>query len=613
MDEWKAQTDGSTQTIVLLDDAWSADGGCRLLQAPEQIVVAHTPAEVDGALAAIEGALTGGLWAAGFFSYELGYLLEPKLASLLPAERRVPLLWMGLFREAPRLDAHQVRRWLPRDSCAEVCELRASLDPAAYRQVFDRARALIAAGETYQINLTMRLDFAFDGDPLALFAALRRRQRVSHSALIATPDFHILSLSPELFLRVRNGLASVRPMKGTAARAPTPAEDDAVRARLRADEKSRAENLMIVDLLRNDLSRLARPGDVRVTDLFTIETYRSLHQMTSGIEATLRPVVGLSALLRALFPCGSVTGAPKIRAMQIIHDLERKPRGVYCGAIGLLAPNGDAFFNVAIRTLVLRPDGRGEMGIGSGVIFDSDADAEYDECLLKAEFLVRSEPPLRLVETLRWQADVGYVLLERHLARLAASAAWFVLPYDDLEVRSALSLAARSFAREPMRVRLLLDEDGEASVTTQPLPQSCDKALRWRFATQAVSMRDPFLYHKTTRRPLYDAELAGARAAGCDEVLFCNERGELTEGAWTNLFVRRAGRLLTPPVACGLLDGTLRRELLDTGAAEEAVLRAEELKDAEAVLFGNSVRGLMPARQCADGSVAMENSRAKSS
>lgn len=592
------RTDGCTETIILLDDAWRADGGCLLLRAPEQIIVAHTPAEVDGALAAIDRASAEGLWAAGFFSYELGYLMEPKLAPLLPTGRRIPLLWMGLFREAQPLEARQVGRWLPGNGGAEISELHASLDRTGYRQAFDRARALIAAGEAYQINLTMRLDFTFNGDPLALFAALRRRQRVGHGALIATPDFHILSLSPELFLCVRNGLASVRPMKGTAARAPTAAEDEGVRARLRADEKSRAENLMIVDLLRNDLSRLARPGDVRVTDLFTIETYRTLHQMTSGIEATLRPKVDLSALLRALFPCGSITGAPKIRAMQIIRDLEDQPRGVYCGAIGLIAPNGDAFFNVAIRTLVLRPDGRGEMGIGSGVVFDSDPDAEYDECLLKAAFLVRSSPQVGLVETLRWQADVGYVLLERHLARLAASAAWFVLPYDDLEVRSALHSAARSFAGEPMRVRLLLDEDGEARVTAQPLSKPHDAPLRWRFASEAISTRDPFLYHKTTWRPRYDAELERARAVGCNEVLFRNERGELTEGAWTNLFIRRAGRLLTPPVACGLLDGTLRRDLLDTGAAEEAVLRAEDLEDAEAVLFGNSVRGLMPAQRC---------------
>ncbi|HYN38226.1 MAG TPA: aminodeoxychorismate synthase component I [Rhodospirillales bacterium] len=588
-------TIGGAETILLLDDAGRGDGGAMLLRAPERIIVAHQPHEVAPALAAIEQARDSGLWAAGFFAYELGYLLEPKLAPLLPAARDVPLLWLGLFRSAERLDAAAVTRLLPPAGEASIRDIRPSVDRAAYRAAFAQARVLIAAGDAYQINLTMKLDFRFDGDALALYAALRRRQRVGHGGLIVARDFRMLSLSPELFLRIDGGRAQVRPMKGTAARAPVPAEDAAVRARLQADEKSRAENLMIVDLLRNDLGRLARPGDVRVSDLFTVETYRSLHQMTSGIEAKLRANVGLQDILHALFPCGSVTGAPKIRAMQIIRALEPRPRGVYCGAIGLLAPGGDAFFNVVIRTLLLGPDGRGEMGIGSGVVFDSEADAEYDECLLKAAFLTRAEPPLALIETLGWQPDGGYVLLQRHLDRLTASAAWFALPCDVDAVRAALAAVAGSFGDAPMRVRLLLDEDGAITVAAEPLPEPRTAPLRWRFASWPVSSRDPFLYHKTTRRALYDAELAQARTEGCDEVLFRNERGELTEGAWSNLFVRRGGRLLTPPVACGLLDGTLRRELLDSGAAEERVLRPEDLVGTEAILFGNSVRGLMPA------------------
>lgn len=585
-----------TDTVILLDDASRGDGGCLLLQAPAHIIVAATPAEVEPALREIEHALARGLHAAGFFSYELGYLLEPRLAPLLPAVRELPLLWMGLFRTAQRLDAAAVGRWLPPAmSAAGVQDVRASMDRETYRAAFARARALIAAGDAYQINLTLKLDFRFAGDPRALYASLRRRQRVGHGALIIAPDFQVLSLSPELFLCVDDGLVQVRPMKGTAARAATPAEDAAVRAHLQADEKSRAENLMIVDLLRNDLSRLSPPGSVRVTDLFTVETFRSLHQMTSGIEARMSPGTPLRRLLAALFPCGSVTGAPKIRAMQIIRALEPRPRGVYCGAIGLLAPGGDAFFNVAIRTLLLRPDGSGDLGIGSGVVFDSSADAEYDECLLKAAFLTRPEPPLALIETLAWQPGDGYVLLQRHLDRLARSAAWFALPYDGEAARAALAVAVPAGNERRLRVRLLLDEDGNITVSTEPLPAPAASLLRWRLSGRSVCTRDPFLYHKTTRRALYDDELARARAAGCDEVLFRNERGELTEGAWTSLFIRRGARLLTPAVDCGLLDGTLRRELLASGAAEEAVLHPHDLETADAVLFGNSVRGLMPA------------------
>ena len=582
--------------LVLLDDALRADGGALLLSSPLRIIVAQTPAEVEPALAAIERALAGGLYAAGFLAYELGYLLEPQLAPLLPAARTVPLLWIGLFEAPQRLDAAAVRRWLPSAGAGvRVHDLHPSMDRRGYHRAFAQARALIAAGEAYQINLTLKLDFRYEGDPFALYAALRRRQRVGHGAFIAAGDFHVLSLSPELFVRIRDGRIQVRPMKGTAPRAPTPAEDADVIARLQADEKSRAENLMIVDLLRNDLSRLSPPGRVKVTDLFTIETYRSLHQMTSAIEATC-PAPSLRRLLGALFPCGSVTGAPKIRAMQIIRALETRPRGVYCGAIGLLAPNGDAFFNVAIRTLLCRPDGHGELGIGSGVVFDSEADAEYDECLLKAAFLTRPEPPLALIETLAWQPGSGYLLLSRHLDRLVRSARWFAMPCDAGTARRALAEAAAAFTATPMRVRLLLDEDGGIAVTAGPVAARGAASLRWRLAEKPVSSRDPLLYHKTTRRERYDAELAAARAAGCDEVLFHNERGALTEGAWTNLFVRRGGRLLTPPVSCGLLDGTLRRELLETGAAAEAVLHRGDLADAEAVLFGNSVRGLMPAQ-----------------
>lgn len=592
--------DRCPEAVILLDDAERGSGACRLFQAPRRIVTAWSPEQVPAALAEIDRARSAGFSAAGFLAYELGYLLEPRLTPLLPPERDMPLLWMGVFDEPARLDAQAVRRWLPSaEPEISISDVRASMDPAAYRAAFDRANALIAAGDVYQINLTFRLSFAYRGDPRALYAALRRRQRVGHGALISTPDFHVLSLSPELFLSLQDGTAVTRPMKGTAARGATAQADAAIRDRLRADEKSRAENLMIVDLLRNDLGRLARPGDVRVTELFGIETYRTLHQMTSEIQATIRLNVGLAELLAALFPCGSVTGAPKIRAMQIIRELEPCPRGVYCGGIGYLSPDGGASFNVAIRTLLLRPDGRGDLGIGSGIVFDSDADAEYQECLLKAAFLTKPEPPLALVETFRWQRDGGYVLLDRHLQRLAGSARWFALPYEEGKVHAALCHAAQGFDTRPMRVRLLLDEDGELTVTSEPLPDRADTALhlplRWRFATQPVSSADPFLYHKTSRRALYDDELARARADGFDEVLFRNEFGELTEGAWSNLFVRRGGRLLTPPVRCGLLDGTLRQELLATGAIEEAVLRTEDLAGAEAVLFGNSVRSLMPA------------------
>ncbi|MBK8173798.1 MAG: aminodeoxychorismate synthase component I [Rhodospirillales bacterium] len=591
----------SRDGLILLDDTLQPDGGCWLLEHPDRVVVCHAPDDLDAALTVITQAVAKGRFAAGFFAYELGYLLEPALAPLLPLVGNVPLLWIGIFASARRLSARETREWLHMRATGEaaaVRDLRLTWDRDTYRAAFAQVDALIAAGDVYQINLTLKYRFTLEGDPTAFYAELRRRQRVACGGLIEAPGLRVLSISPELFFKVDDGLALVRPMKGTAARGVTPLEDARQRDWLADDEKSRAENLMIVDLMRNDIGRLAETGGVRVTDLFTVETYRSLHQMTSGVTARLRPGVDLRALLRALFPCGSVTGAPKIRAMQIIRALETEARGIYTGAIGMVFPDGRCFFNVAIRTLVLDDRGHGEMGIGSGIVADSNADAEYDECLLKARFLTETAAPMGLIETLRWQHDAGYFLLDSHIRRLIGSAAFFGIPCDGRAIRSALKEAACSLGDGCWRVRLVLDEDGEISVESAPLlPRS--SMLRYALAGRPVFTRDPLLYHKTTRRDAYDEELKQRRAeCACDEVLFVNERGELTEGTWTNLFVRRDGRLLTPPVSCGLLDGTLRRALLDAGdgTVVEAVLYPEDLAGADAVLLGNSVRGLMPAR-----------------
>ncbi len=355
---------------VLLDDSLTHGGRSLLYAEPERVVFANTPDEVEGALDQVSAGLARGLHAAGFFSYELGYCLEPKLSSLLPADRRMPLFWIGLFGAPRALDDALTRAWLDKNGGTErakISDLTLSWTREQYTVAFDKVEDYIAAGDVYQINLTLKYHFAFEGDPIALYAALRRKQRVAYGALIGAPGFNILSLSPELFFRREGKHMSTRPMKGTAPRGRTPREDARLKTWLAMDEKQRAENLMIVDLLRNDLGRVSKIGSVEVTDLFTVETYRSVHQMTSGISAELRSDMGLKDMLRALFPCGSVTGAPKVRAMEIIRELEAAPRGVYTGAIGHITPSGDAQFNVAIRTVVLDATG-GEMGIGSGIV-----------------------------------------------------------------------------------------------------------------------------------------------------------------------------------------------------------------------------------------------------
>ncbi len=554
--------------FVLLDDGTAAERACALYHGLKEEVVAWHPEEAEGALDRLAAARGRGLHAAGFFAYELGYLFEPRLRPLLPPERTQPLLWFGLFEARRDLSSGELPALLGGGGDYAVEALRPSLGRARYLEDLARIRAWIAAGDVYQVNHTFKLAFRWSGDPLAFYLDLRRKQRAGHAALVRAEGFSVLSASPELFLETSGRAVRCRPMKGTAPRAAFPGDEAEVQRALAADPKSRAENLMIVDLLRNDLSRAAKIGSVRVPELFRVERYPTLHQMVSTVEAELLDGVGPLELVRRLFPCGSVTGAPKIRAMEIIRELEGAPRGVYCGAVGAFDARGEVRFNVAIRTAFLQADGRGELGIGSGVVYDSDPEAEYRECLLKARFLTDPPPDYRLLETLRWDGREGFALLDRHLVRMQRSAEDLGFPFDRGEAERSLR-AAVADCRHPgsYRVRLLLDRDGglsaEAAAIALPAPDAV-----WRFALsdRPSDSDDRLLYHKTTARVFYEGELARWREShGVDEVVFVNQRGELTEGARTNLFLQIGGALLTPAQRCGLLDGTLRREMLEAG------------------------------------------------
>src|SRR6516225_32138 len=592
--------------FVLLDDSLTAShpgaaGRTLLFESPERIVAVYEPSEVEAGLNAVTEGLARGLHAAGFFAYELGYCLEPKLQALLPWDRQQPLFWIGMFREPRRFNDAETRHWLDANGALEpstISDLQLSRTREQYTRAFAAVQDYVAAGDVYQINLTLKYRFAFAGDAVALYAALRRKQRVEYGALIGADDFNVLSLSPELFFRREGKHVMSRPMKGTAPRGRTPREDARLKTWLTVDEKQRAENLMIVALLRNDLGRIAKIGSVEVTDLFTVETYRTVHQMTSGITAELRANMGLNDMLRALFPCGSVTGAPKVRAMEIIRELEDGPRGIYTGAIGHIAPSGDAQFNVAIRTVVLNR-GRGEMGIGGGIVSDSKEESEFEECLLKAQFLTKPDAPFELIETLRYERAKGFHLLERHLARLQSSAHHFGYPFSRENVMAALDAEAARVTSPVALVRLLLAEDGTITVTSTVIELPTRDTV-WRFviSDQRVDEKDPFFYHKTTRRQFFDREMERQKAqTSCDEVVFLNKKGELTEGTRTNLFIEIDGRLFTPALTCGLLPGTLRDELLDLprAAASEAVLVPQDLLDADRIYLGNSVRGLVRA------------------
>jgi para-aminobenzoate synthetase/4-amino-4-deoxychorismate lyase len=598
--------EGLSETFVLLDNSLGRGRPSLLFTEPKEIVEAWQADEVPRALARIEEGVASGLHAAGFFAYELGYPLEPRLAKLMPSYRTVPLIWIGLYASPQRMTSGEVDGWLGRHKLSgsyEFTDVTRAWDRDGYLRRFAEVQERIRAGDIYQLNLTFKARFRLQGSPLTFYQDLRRRQRVSFGAIVDTGAATVLSASPELFVAQDGRLIETRPMKGTAPRAGTPEADAEVRRILASDVKQRAENLMIVDLMRNDLGRMAEIGSVEVTDLFTVETYRTLHQMTSGIRARLKEGVGLAELLAAIFPPGSVTGAPKIRAMELIRQLETEPRGVYCGAIGHIAPDGHALFNVAIRTPVVFRDGRGEMGIGSGVVFDSVGETEYAECLLKMKFLIDPPKPFELIETLLHDGVRGFWLLERHLDRLVASARYFDYALDLAAARSALAAAVAGHEGERLRVRLLLAEDGSISVTIAPQPAQAPGAVM-RFVVSPTRMRsaDAFLYHKTTRRELYDREWKHyADTLGADEVIYLNERGELTEGSRTNIFLEQDGVRRTPELAAGLLPGTLRAELIAAGRVSEASLTLADLDAADAVYLGNSVRGLVRAERIATG------------
>lgn len=550
---------------------------------PLDIVRADSPAEVRPALARVAQAARDGLHAVGYVAYEAAPAFDH--AARVRDGCSLPLVWFGLHT-APVDDSPAE----PGDFELSGWTFDTSRDE--YEEAIDAIHAAIRRGDAYQMNYTVRTRARFTGDTLSFYERLRLAQQADFCAYADIGSHRILSASPELFFSWRDGVLTTRPMKGTARRGQMPEEDAELARWLRDSEKNRAENLMIVDLLRNDLSRLSMPGGVRVPHLFSIENYPTVLQMTSTITAETRPEVGLEDVFAALFPCGSITGAPKLKSMDIITELEKSPRGVYCGAIGHVEPGGAARFNVAIRTVTEDvATGTMECGLGGGITWDSVASDEYAEVLTKSRFLTRAAAGFELLETLLL-VDGRYDLLERHLDRLRRSAAHFgfAAPQD---AEAALRAHAEAHPEGRLRVRLLCAPDGSLVIesTAAGAPDGSSRPVR--LARAPVSRAEPFLYHKTTRRSLYDAHLSSV-AGNAFDVLLWNEAGELTEFTRGNLVLDIDGRRVTPPVSCGLLDGTLRRDLIERGELEETVLHRADLERADAIWFINSVRGWIP-------------------
>ncbi|MGR0481104.1 MAG: aminodeoxychorismate synthase component I [Candidatus Electronema sp. V4] len=603
LSSWLVQQDD----FVFLESSRVTAENCRsfLFLNPLRQLICRSGDDASAFLNQVDQFRRQGFYLTGWLDYEFGCLLEPRLRRFLSDDRR-PLAVFGVYEE-PLIFDHQTGlcsggAWPGAVDAAEdsfVCsDLQTSICREEYLRAIEKIQDYIRAGDTYQVNFTLHFNFAFHGSAAAFYRALRRNQSVCYSAWIRHHGLDILSFSPELFFRADAEKVRVRPMKGTLRRGRTNAEDEERRRRLQADPKNRSENVMIVDLLRNDLGRLLHEsggGQVPPRALFEVETYESLLQMTSTIDGIPAGAVpSFRQIIEALFPCGSVTGAPKIRTMEIIRELERQRRGVYCGAVGFTSQQ-ESCFNVPIRTVALA-HGRGRMGIGSGIVADSKPEEEWAECLLKGNFLTKNEPNFQLIETLLWQPESGFFLLDYHLERLADSARYFHFSCDLEEVRSRLT-AAVAQRSERLRVRLLLYRDGRIDISSvflpdEPPPAELPKVI---FSQEWVDPADPHRFHKTTRRELYDRERGRAVAQGFYEVLFVNTAGQVTEGSISNIFVRleKDGPLFTPPVESGLLAGTFRRMLLEQGEAAERELTAEDVLAASEMYLGNSVRGLV--------------------
>lgn len=577
--------------IIQITDAGNRSRWLRFA-APSRVLTVTEPADVLPALRELEEAVNAGASVAGYLTYEAAGGLDPALHTW--PRGSLPLLRFGLYtdftvHDKPPLDSapYAIGEWTP------------SIGVDDYANAIAAIKDRIARGETYQVNFTLRLRAPITGDPAAWFHALHRAQQPRYAAFLEYGHDAICSVSPEAFFTLDRHDLVCRPMKGTSRRGLTWRDDHERAVRLHHSTKNRAENLMIVDMTRNDLGRIAQTGTVQTERLFEVERYPTVLQMTSTVRA--RTSAGFTDIMRALFPCASITGAPKVRTMEIIKQLESGPRGIYTGSIGFMtprhplsgAPGRFAQFNVAIRTAHIRQnDHRVEYGTGGGIVWDSEAKMEYRECRTKALILTTPPRDFSLLETILWKPGTGLFLLEEHLRRLETSAQYFGIAAEPAEVRAALETATTELPAQRHRVRCLLGPNGDITVETAPIERT-QRPWRVVLDDRPVDSGDPFLYHKTTHRDVY--EQARARHPDADDVLLCNAHGEITESCVANVLVHMDGTWYTPPVVCGLLDGTLRAALVQRGRVREKILTRTDLREADRIGLINSVRGYIGA------------------
>nr|NNM90805.1 aminodeoxychorismate synthase component I [Bacilli bacterium] len=574
----------------LLFDFVAEDGNIerKVFENPIKIVTTTSLQEVRKALDEVQQAVNRGYYAAGYVSYEAAPAFDP--AYLVAQHLQMPLLWFGIY-EKPT-----VKEEVCAQASFKIGKWQADTDRKRYNKTIQSIKRAIASGETYQVNYTMRLYTDFYGDDLAYYEHLRLAQRAKYSAYMDLGRFRILSLSPELFFQGKQNQISTRPMKGTIARAKQYEDDQKMAMILSTSEKDQAENVMIVDLIRNDLAKIPGVQTVHVPQIFSIERFPTVYQMTSTIEANYAMKPTLLQVFDALFPCGSITGAPKVSTMKIIAQVEQSSRDVYCGAIGYVEPEGETTFNVAIRTIWLDSmSGKACYGVGGGITWDSTEEGEYEEAMMKTRFLHKESVEFSLLETLKWE-DGQFFLLERHLHRMQQSAMYFDFRFDRSKIMQSLEEHANLYVGQTRRVRLLLASSGSCQVESTPLLQTSRTEQVVALAKTPIDQEDIFLYHKTTHREVYAYHKK--ENPEVYDILLWNEQGQITEFTTGNIVVEISGQKWTPSRPCGLLNGTYREQLVEQGILEEKIITIEEVLGATKVWLMNSVRGFVPVRIC---------------
>lgn len=567
---------------------------------PIEVISCNNARDLKRCFLKLESYLSKGYYAAGFLSYEAGIFFEDVLARDIDSKNNFPLFWFGIYRKPIIYESSKIKDdFEQRAGRYTISHGRFNIGLKEYSRNILKIKRYIKEGQTYQINYTIKYKFLLRGSINSLFRELCQKQHVHYAALIDAGSFRILSLSPELFLKRDKNKAVLKPMKGTLDRGFNLRDDNDKSEELKSSLKNRAENIMIVDLIRNDIGRVSLGGGVYTKSIFDVEKYDTLFQMTSTVSASLKKDITWYELFKNIFPPGSVTGAPKIRTMQIIGSLEKEPRHIYTGSIGFMSPDKRGAFNVAIRTILLDKKTRqAQMGIGSGIVWDSDVRKEYEECKLKSKFLTDRYCVFQLIETMLWQYPKGFPLLAYHLNRLRQSAAYFGFSFDKKEIIKKLNKEANLFNKfHKYRIRLLLSKDGKIRIETKILPKSNGLKMI-AFSSKKTNSGVCFLFHKTTRRKLYNEEYEKYNRKGFFDVIFTNEKNQITEGAISNIFIKKNGIFYTPPVSCGLLGGTFRNYLIKTKKIPiiEKILYKDDIIKADRVYLTNAVRGMVEAK-----------------